>query len=137
MKVRVWNDNTLPHKELFRGETIEIGAQSYIEMERSEAHEFKTQFFAPKRSEKGPGGIDPSTLKMIRIEKIEGQAPAPVAPSFKSPLTGETFPNQKALDAHLEKNADKVHVDPEIEKEIAAAEAIKPRAGRKTKNTAA
>jgi hypothetical protein len=132
MKVKVWNDNTHPHKEMFRGDLIEIPARSYILMEQSDAHEFRTQFFAPRRSEVGPGNMDPSTFKMIRVEKIAGAVEEPKPEVFKSPLTGEVFTTKAQLEAHLEANKAKVHTDPEIERELAAAQAVKPKTRKKS-----
>jgi hypothetical protein len=132
MKVKVWNDNTHPHKEMFRGDLITIPAKSYIFMEQSDAHEFRTQFYPLRRSEVGEGNMDPTSLKMIRIEKIVGEVEEPKPEVFKSPLTGKVFASKALLDAHLEANKGKVVVDEEIEREIAAAQATKPKTRKKS-----
>lgn len=67
MKVKVWNDNTYPHKETFRGETIEIGAGQFIEMEYMDAVQFKGQMSPIIRD--ADGAPTKKSFKMIRIEE--------------------------------------------------------------------
>lgn len=119
MKVKVWNDNELDHTEKFRGSVVHVPSRGFIEMEESDAKEFRTQFFPPIRSEVSIDGIDPKSRKMIRIEYPGGARPiAKAEPELRSPLTGEVFANEKDYKKHLDENKDKVHRDPEVEKQI-------------------
>jgi hypothetical protein len=66
--VKVWNDNTCDHKETFKGATISIPAQSFIEMEYEEAVEFRGQFTGVAKLGKD-GKPDKTQFKMIRVER--------------------------------------------------------------------
>ncbi len=85
--VKVWNDNAYPHKEYFKGAMVEIAAGDYVEMDYTEACEFKGQFTSPKFD--GSGKPDPRFFKKIRVEK-------PLEPIFKDDpnvmhATGQRF----------------------------------------------
>lgn len=73
-KVKVWNRNKYPHKELYKGDQVVIPAGGFIEMDWEEAVQFKGQFtgMAPLKSEDdGAGGMgepDPRFFKMIEVE---------------------------------------------------------------------
>ncbi len=73
-KVKVWNDNKYPHKELYKGDQVIIQAGGFVEMDWEEAIQFKGQFtgMAPLKSEDdslgGMGEPDPRFFKMIRVE---------------------------------------------------------------------
>ncbi len=73
-KVKVWNDNKYPHKELYKGDPVVIPAGGFVEMDWEEAVQFKGQFtgMAPLKSEDdGLGGMgepDPRFFKMIRVD---------------------------------------------------------------------
>lgn len=77
MKVKVWNDNKYPHKEMFRGEMIEIGPGEFIEMEHMDAVQFKGQMSPIIRD--ADGAPTEKSFKKIRVE--EPKADAKVASS--------------------------------------------------------
>jgi hypothetical protein len=68
--VRVWNKNTLPYEENFKGQDIKIPANSYIEMNPHEAVEFKSNMGRQPVFLKG-GVPDPAGFKKIVIEEID------------------------------------------------------------------
>lgn len=69
-KVRVYNDNIYEHRERFRGDLKIIPAGEYIEMDRDDAVQFKSQFMPIV---KGRGGVDdPKGFKKLRIEFSPG-----------------------------------------------------------------
>jgi hypothetical protein len=120
MKVRVWNDNTYPHTEMFKGDRIHIPAKQYVEMEFYEAHEFKGQYTAIKRD--FDGNPVPESYKMIRIEKIEGAA-AQDAPKVSCQACGKSFLSQHDLDDHI----DAEHLDQISDPEVAQKRRGRPR----------
>ena len=63
---KVWNDNTVAFTQEFKGETITIPAQSFIEMDYSEAVSFKS-YPAPMVFD-GMGQQTRESLKMLRVE---------------------------------------------------------------------
>lgn len=72
MQVRVYNDNKIDHVENFKGQSFNIPAGGYIEMEREDAVLFRGQFFPPKFNKSGIQEIE--SMKMIRIQPIVEQA---------------------------------------------------------------
>lgn len=46
-EVKVWNKNTFPHEEKFKGTEILIPAGGFVKMDYDEAILFKGQFFSP------------------------------------------------------------------------------------------
>ncbi len=74
-KVRVWNDNKYDHKEMFKGEMIEIPSKKYIEMDHEEAVNFRGQYFPVVLD--SDGNHTDKGYKMLRIERIEDGQPAP------------------------------------------------------------
>lgn len=66
--VKVWNKNTHPHTEVFKGTKLTVPAGGYIMMEYEEAVEFAGQFTGVARL--GPNGKpDPAQFKMIDVER--------------------------------------------------------------------
>lgn len=65
--VKVWNDNTYPHTEKFKGKVISLQPGEYIEMDYEEAQELLGQF--TPRVKRGDGTDDPKYFKMLRAEK--------------------------------------------------------------------
>src|SRR5436190_604337 len=103
---RVHNDNVHPFSQEFKGNRINIPAGGFIEMEIEEAIEFKGEYFPMKKNK--DGGQDPRSYKKIRVVNPGEYS---VAPKFINPMTGKTYPNQKALDAGLKEHADLVVTD--------------------------
>lgn len=66
MKVKVYNDSRLQHKEQFKGSIITIPPGGYVEMHRDDAVMFLGQFFPIKR---GGNGVQlEESFKKLRIE---------------------------------------------------------------------
>lgn len=114
--VRVWNDNVFPFRQMFRDKEIFIGPKKFIEMEWTEAHEFKSAFSPIVRD--GDGQPTPESYKMIRVEATDKSAHREAAaPSeFTCQACGLKFVNKKELDdhidaTHIEELADKKEAD--------------------------
>ncbi len=113
-KVRVWNENSYPYKENFKGEFINIPPYSYIEMEKDEAVLFKGTFCEPKYD--AGGGAIPSSFKKIRIGEIGeigGNESVPeIKPRpFKCQVCGFEGENTIELDKHINEKHLDVMVD--------------------------
>lgn len=65
--VKVWNLNSIPHVEEFKGNKIRIEPQSFIEMEYYEAYEFKGKYFPMIMDQDGKPKV-PESYKKIHIE---------------------------------------------------------------------
>lgn len=92
---KVWNDNTYPFKQEFKGETIEIPPKSFIEMEYSEAMSFKSK---PSPIVKdGMGQTVPATWKMIRVEGAPIQE---TVVAYRCHADGSLHPSREAMEAH-------------------------------------
>lgn len=113
--VRVWNDNVFPFKQKFRDKDILIGPKKFIEMEETEAYEFKSAYSPIERD--GDGQPKPESYKMIRIEKTDKTAHKPVANAneFLCQACGFHATNKKDLDAHIDEN----HLDQLVDKDEA------------------
>jgi len=98
-KVRVYNDNRFVHREAFRGEDIVIDPGEYIEMEREDAVLFKSQFFQPKYDK---GGLQThESYKMIRLQKIENQAPDVTHKEYRCHACAFTSQTKQGLATHV------------------------------------
>jgi hypothetical protein len=114
--VKVWNDGIYPHKEMFKGEEINIAPGSYVEMDYIEAVEFKGQFTSPKTD--ASGKPDPRFFKKIRVEQ-------PTEPIFKDHnvlhATGQKADSMAELmqmaKAFAQANPDRVAVEPDLDKQ--------------------
>ena len=115
-KVRVYNDNRFEHRENFRGEMKIIPAGKFIEMEREDAVLFKSQFFQPKYDK---GGLqDPTTYKMIRLEKIEEQAKDAEPEEFRCHACNFSSQTKQGLAAHVRAKHAGQMVDDEARKKL-------------------
>ena len=65
--VKVWNDNSYPHTEKFKGTKITIEPGAFIELDYEEAIEFLGGF--TPRVKRGDGTDDPRFFKKLRMEK--------------------------------------------------------------------
>jgi hypothetical protein len=70
--VRVWNRNSVVHKETFKGDEIVIQPGKFIMMDFNEANDFRGQFFTPKFNKGGAQTID--SMKYIEIDKNDYKA---------------------------------------------------------------
>ena len=67
MLVKVWNDNSHPYEEDFRGKKINIPAGKCVEMEEDQAMLFHGSFGKGPRRDVN-GNFDPRSFKRIRLE---------------------------------------------------------------------
>lgn len=74
---KIWNDNIYPHREMYKGDWIEIPAGGFISMDWDEAKQFEGQFFAMHKNADGLTQ-DPKSFKKIRLELCDGAVIAPV-----------------------------------------------------------
>jgi len=68
MDVKVWNDNTYPYSEKFKGTEVKIEPKTFIKMEREEAILLLGQFSPITRD--ADGAPHPKSFKRLRIEEI-------------------------------------------------------------------
>lgn len=124
-KVRVYNENTFPYDDEFKGEKIHIPAKGYIEMDYYDAFEFKGAFKSPKRD--GDGQPLPSSFKMIRIDET-AQAPEVLSKEHACIACKYKAGTAAALEAHVkEAHSEQTVVDEEAEREIKARRKAKER----------
>jgi hypothetical protein len=71
MEVKVWNDNTHPYREEFKGNKIDIPAGKFVKMQDDEAVLFLGTMNPMKFDVDGKQ--DPKSYKKLRIEKIPQQ----------------------------------------------------------------
>jgi len=112
---KVWNDNTFPHVEKYKGQTIEIPPGKYIEMDRDEALQLQGQFKAPRK--RGDGTDDPRFFKMIRLEG--GESITDYNP-LTNPITGKVAESPEALRDELAPYKDLLVKDDKKDSEMAA-----------------
>ncbi len=126
--VRVWNDNVFPFRQLFRDKEIYIGPKKFIEMEETEAYEFRGAYSPIIRD--GDGQPTPESFKMIRIEKTDKTAHKPMVAANETvcQACGKQFPNKKELDNHI----DTEHLEELADKEVAEKRREKRNGASKT-----
>lgn len=100
-QVKVWNDNHLDFKQIWKGDSIFIPAKSYIEMDFEEANSFKCASYPMKFD--GMGQQLPESYKMIRVEGNPADH-IKASGKYKCQLDGQTFESQEALNAHIRDN---------------------------------
>lgn len=114
---RVYNDNTYPYEEMFKGDKIKIPAKGSIIMPEDDAVMFKGTFSPPVRN--ADGQALPESYKKIRIELVDGSLPeVSYEPKFVNPITGKEVESEAALEAELAQYKDQIIVDEEAEKTI-------------------
>lgn len=125
MKVKVWNDSTHDWTETFKGDKITIKAKEHIEMEESEAVEFKGQYSGFHLLANGTQ--DPKTMKMIRIEKPKHTPEEEEGMEiFPCQACRKVFTTEELLLKHSDKeHAAQVVVDPVAEKEMKSKKSYK------------
>lgn len=125
-KFKVWNENSLDHVEMFKGDRIVIPAKGYVVMDRDDAVAFRGAFVAPIISD---GNADPRTFKKIRLEKIEGDVEVQTKPEAEHICQACKYKasSEKDLTEHASAmHGDAITVDEEAEKEIAAKKRGRP-----------
>ena len=101
MRVKVWNDNTHPYEEDFKGEIIKIGPKGFIEMDFEDATDFKSAM--GNGMQVGNDGVQtPESYKMIRIER-RGAAPR-VELGHKCMSCSKSYESPEMLDLHVTQN---------------------------------
>lgn len=78
-KVRVFNDNIHPLKEIFKGERVEIGPKDYwrdakgniLELDIYEANDYRGQYAPVPFDGSGKMLNDPRYFKMIKMEPVD------------------------------------------------------------------
>lgn len=119
MRVKVYNDNTHPLSEEFKGETIVIAPGEFIEMDRGEATLFKGQFKTPKFL--ASGVQDPATFKQIRIVPLDDgvpDAPKRAVESYVCQACGFEAKNKAGLTAHIRHNHAEQMLDEDAKKDM-------------------
>jgi len=139
--VKVWNRNTFPHTEKFKGKTLTIAPGKFIEMEAGDALLFKSAF-SPIRVDKN-GMPTKESRKMIEVEGLFQPSPsgevhkglATSLSGFVCQFDGRKFATQEELDSYIELNhADKIVVDEDAERAMQAREGVKRGPGRPRKS---
>jgi hypothetical protein len=116
-KVRVYNDNVFDHVEKFKGTMLKIPTKGFIEMDREDAVQFKSQFRAPIYDK---GGIQTrESMKMIRLEKM-GAEEVKQEPEFVCQKCGFQAKSQAGLAAHIRANHVESMIDDDAKKELQA-----------------
>lgn len=104
--VRVWNDNTYPFRQNFKGEDIMIPAKKFIMMDEEDAVSFRGKYSPPILD--GANNCLPHSYKMIRIEH-NSEPEALVSSKFRCHADGAEFDTQEELDEYVKANhADKL-----------------------------
>ena len=117
---RVWNDNSYPHTEEFKGKVITIAPKESVTMDYEEAIEFKSQYTpivtdgekVPKQENK----------KMIRVEILGDAHKAPLP--LVCHATGKAAATESELRAMNAQHADML-ADPESAKKADDVEMLK------------
>lgn len=125
MKVKVWNDSEYDWTEPFKGEKITIKSKQFIEMDESDAVDFRGQF--PGYLKLADGTQDPKTMKKIRIEKPKHTEEEEEGMEiFPCQACRKVFTTEELLLKHSDKeHSDKVIVDPVAEKELKSKKSYK------------
>jgi hypothetical protein len=115
--VRVWNDNVIDHKEMFKGTMLNIPSKGSIEMDSEEAVLFRGQFYPPKFNKGGVQTIE--SMKCIRVEEIKsGASKEPAKEEHKCMKCGEVAASAAGLKSHIRhKHIDSL-VDDDAKKEL-------------------
>jgi hypothetical protein len=123
-KVKVWNDNSIEHVEMFKGDQIRIPPNGFILMERDEAVAFKGAFIAPIIND---GNANPKTFKKIRLTPVEGEVMEPKAIEPICQSCAYKASSDKDLLEHIgAMHKDAGFVDVTAEKEIEARKRGRP-----------
>lgn len=123
-KVTIFNDNTHPFTQEFKGETISIKPKESIEMEYYDGYEFFGSYSPIKLD--GDGNHLPSSFKMLRI--VPTGAPENQQVEHKCAAAGCKF--QGTTSKELESHSASAHAGEAIVDELAEKELkLKKKAG--------
>lgn len=124
MLVRVYNDNTYPFTQVFKGDRIHIPAKKFIEMEDDEAVMFRGTY-SPILVD-GANNHLPESYKMIRIVYPKDYVNDKPTDKFKCQACGKEFDTPEILDEHtFSLHLDSMSDKDEKEKRMKAAAAKK------------
>jgi hypothetical protein len=120
-KVRVWNDNVVEHREMYKGSEIRIPAGGYVEMDREEAVQFKSQFRTPVRDKAKIQTVE--SKKILRLEMVINGAEKAATPKAEKEKhichkCGFEAQNKAGLSAHIRANHLESMVDEDARKEL-------------------
>lgn len=124
-KWRVYNTHPMgyTHKEMFKGNMLEIPAGQFVLMDYEDAVQFRGQFFPIKL--RGDNTQDPISFKCIKIEadgdlKLAKEDLAKEATKiYVCHLDGKEFSSKDELEKYVsEKYADRVFVDEGLEEQL-------------------
>lgn len=106
-KWRVYNIHRegLTHKEMFKGDKIEIKAGEFILMDYEDAIQFKGQYFPIVINAQGVQ--DPVSYKMIKIEagpEAKTDAPKEQEKVYVSHVDGKEFTSKELLEEYMKAN---------------------------------
>jgi hypothetical protein len=119
---RVWNmhPNGFTHKEMFRGDMIEIKANQYRLMDYEDAVQFKGQYFPMIMS--ADGTHDPKGFKVLKLEAHTEDTEVIEKPKeqvFVCQFDGKKFTSQAELEKYTNSNYGAlIFKDETLDKEI-------------------
>lgn len=122
MKVQVWNENTYPYTETFKGDRVHIPAKSFVEMDEDDANMFLGTYNAPRK--RGDNTPDPAHYKMLRVVR-DGATTVSPASAHICNLCAYKASGAKDLDEHSKLHAERTFSDPSLETPV-EAKAEKP-----------
>jgi len=108
---RVWNLDTQPYTEEYRGQTITIEPEKFIVMDPNEAALFLKAFTPVIKDGRGQY-INPKKLRMELYTDKTASSPKRES-KFQCMVDGEIFPTQRAYDEHVLKK----HMNEIVDKE--------------------
>lgn len=115
--VRVYNDNVYPYDEVFKGDKIHIPSKKFIEMDEFEAIQFRGTFKAPVLD--ADGNHTAAGFKMIRLEKITGEAPAaPKVDELQCLACKYKATTKEDFNEHVKTHSAQMLIDEEAEEAI-------------------
>lgn len=125
--VKVYNRNSITHKELFKGDEIVIQPGKYIMMDFNDAVDFRGQFIAPRFNKGGQQLVE--SMKIIEIDKedykraldeINNRGEEKSKKTFVCFKCGKEYISKKALLTHVKNSHSDELVDDETREELDA-----------------
>lgn len=134
-KVRVWNRNDYPLKEMFKGDELTILPGEFCLMELEDAVLLKGQYAPIKVL--GDGTMDPKSFKKLHIETVTPGAPT-AAPGHACMSCGEVKGSKHELQLHIEsRHADQEKLTIDVPAPVAAEPPkVEAKPGRRSRVTA-
>lgn len=105
MRVRVYNRNTHPYHNTFKGKNVTIPAGGFIEMDRSDAVQLKSKMVVIPNTFDGAGNQRPESFSKLELVPVGGgETVSKVTEKFICHATGKEFDSEKEYMAHLKSN---------------------------------